>query len=493
MPIRKPATNKLDKRKPHDRSSSSSLFAFELGRIKNLSIAELENVLGQENLVELIGDFAIFNLDPIILKNFVPTQNNSVQNDQLQSIQKLQNKLGGTIKIAKVVETISLNNPQSNNSPRDTSEQQYSNKTNHQNTPQHQPQSKTFVASTKSALEQLLTSHFKDHSGKIPFAISVVNIPGDSKIFLKNSLNFSKKILKSMGFNSRFINKPWVNAEPAQIYKSWTVEKGIDITILGGNIHTGEPKIYIAKTLSIQDINSYSFRDYNKPFRDTHMGMLPPKLAQIMLNLAENSHPTNTKPNSQTTTKQIIFDPFCGSGTILAEALLQGKEAIGSDIDQKAVDGTIKNLNWLVENFFDKAKKQNPPPFKVFQKNSVLLTKNDFPKNLDIVVSETYLGLPASKIIPQNERRIRFEEIASLHKNWLSNLKKALTPKDLQNLKIVIALPAFKIGPNNYNYFPNPREFFRSLGFEVQNKKTLIYDREDQFVAREILIIVNRN
>ena len=42
-----------------------------------------------------------------------------------------------------------------------------------------------------------------------------------------------------------------------------------------------------------------------------------------------------------------ILDPFCGSGTILQEAILMGYRAIGSDIEQKAVENSEKNLEWF--------------------------------------------------------------------------------------------------------------------------------------------------
>jgi hypothetical protein len=36
----------------------------------------------------------------------------------------------------------------------------------------------------------------------------------------------------------------------------------------------------------VQDIDAYAERDFERPMRDAFVGMLPPKLAQIMLNLA---------------------------------------------------------------------------------------------------------------------------------------------------------------------------------------------------------------
>lgn len=406
-----------------------NLYAFELGRIKSLCLAELDSVLGGENSVEISGPFAIFKLDA---SKFAKDPN---------ALHRLQNRLGGTIKIAEVTETLPLS------------------------------ASKKDI---KDSLQRILVNHLKGHSGKIPFALSIPNLAGNPNIFLKFFLNFSKVFIKSLGFNCRFVNKQWQNPTSAQIYKSRSVEKGIDLTIL-----KGKSGIHILKTVSIQDIDAYSSRDYGKPFRDPHMGMLPPKLAQIMLNLAEPSNKVTSAP-------QVIFDPFCGSGTIPMEALLQGKKAVGSDIDPKAVEGTIKNLNWLKENFFGKSSASS---FKVFQKDASLLASEDLPKNLDAIISETSLGSPISRLPSPNMRAKTFQDLSILHKNWLSNLKKILTPKELRKIKIVITLPAFNLGKNSFEYFTNFRELAEELGFKILNKSRLVYSRSDQLIGREIIVL----
>lgn len=56
----------------------------------------------------------------------------------------------------------------------------------------------------------------------------------------------------------------------------------------------------MAKTVWIQDIESYSDRDMNRD-RSMTVGMMPPKLAQIMVNLG-------TKGSYN----DMVWDPFCG-------------------------------------------------------------------------------------------------------------------------------------------------------------------------------------
>lgn len=72
-----------------------------------------------------------------------------------------------------------------------------------------------------------------------------------------------------------------------------------------------------------------------RPARTVHrLGGLRPTVAAAMVRIA-----TNGAPAAGT-----IWDPFCGSGTILAEAADAGHAVIGSDIDPEAVDAALRNL-----------------------------------------------------------------------------------------------------------------------------------------------------
>jgi tRNA G10 N-methylase Trm11 len=66
------------------------------------------------------------------------------------------------------------------------------------------------------------------------------------------------------------------------------------------------------------------------------VGMLPPKLARMMINLTKN----NTA----------IYDPFCGLGTVLIEALHMGRiHILASDISEAMVSATEKNTHEFIE------------------------------------------------------------------------------------------------------------------------------------------------
>jgi tRNA G10 N-methylase Trm11 len=62
---------------------------------------------------------------------------------------------------------------------------------------------------------------------------------------------------------------------------------------------------------------------------------LSPRLAQVLLNLS------GLQPG------QTVLDPFCGSGTILAEAYVRGLRCLGLDASASRVQDARENLRWL--------------------------------------------------------------------------------------------------------------------------------------------------
>lgn len=74
-------------------------------------------------------------------------------------------------------------------------------------------------------------------------------------------------------------------------------------------------------------------RPIRKPF--FHPSAMPAKIARCMVNLA--------KPEAG----MLVFDPFCGTGSMLIEAALIGCRVLGSDIKRKMAEGTLQNLGYF--------------------------------------------------------------------------------------------------------------------------------------------------
>ncbi|MEM3699506.1 MAG: THUMP domain-containing protein [Candidatus Bathyarchaeia archaeon] len=94
-------------------------------------------------------------------------------------------------------------------------------------------------------------------------------------------------------------------------------------------------------------------RPKKKPF--FHPSAMPAKLARCMVNLA--------RPKVD----ELVFDPFCGTGTMLIEAALIGCRVLGLDIQRRMVRGALKNMDYfhIKPESVILADAKNPPIRKV--------------------------------------------------------------------------------------------------------------------------------
>jgi len=141
-----------------------------------------------------------------------------------------------------------------------------------------------------------------------------------------------KESLVEKGFSTRFI---LANGRDGQLSSVVIKKQNVTELILGK--HQGG-KFFVGRTIWVQDFEEWGRRDYGRPEAQGHIGMLPPKVARMMVNLA------GTVPG------QTVLDPFCGVGTILMEASVLGAQVCGSDIDKEQVARTKANLEWMKIN-----------------------------------------------------------------------------------------------------------------------------------------------
>ena len=135
---------------------------------------------------------------------------------------------------------------------------------------------------------------------------------------------------------------------------------------------------WVGVTRTVQDIAQYSRRDFGIPKPDPVSGMLPPKLAQTMLNIGLRSD-----------RKRAIYDPFCGNGRILLEGALMGLTVRGSDISHAQVEASQINLDWLAREYA----LGQPDPESVWQADATRGPGRSI-KAPFVIVSEPYLGKP---------------------------------------------------------------------------------------------------
>lgn len=216
-----------------------------------------------------------------------------------------------------------------------------------------------------------------------------------------------------------------------------SVRYGISAAILLHHPQTTEvlfvqnnEEVICAKTVAVQNIDYWTNKDRSKPYADRKRGMLAPKLAKIMLNLALG--------DDNFSAEDYVYDPFAGSGTVSIEALDLGLSTIASDLDKEAVDGTQANLDWFSDQ------RQAPGKFHVFQADATHLDPKMFPVAPKYVVSEPFLGkqTPSADFLPN-----MFKGLEKLYLGFFKDLTKVLPSE----ATIVFVTPAATDRAKQYN------------------------------------------
>lgn len=272
----------------------------------------------------------------------------------------------------------------------------------------------------------------------------------------------TKKALRAHGLSVRFVEGKGGNElTAAQLKYNQLATKGFEIILT----YT-DSGIILARTYAYQDIDSYSKRDWERPVRDSKVGMLPPKLAQMMVNLANPAVGT------------AIYDPFCGNGVIMQEALLMGYDVSGSDVSPEMVDATTQNLAWLRQHYDVSGSSH------AWEADATKLTELP-PKS--VIVTEGYLGTPIHANLRGNQVNVVVDPVNALYHDFLKQTRTLLSKGD----QMVLSMPCWA-SENGLLHLPVIDQIAK-LGYATKQHSghgTLVYRRENQFVGREIAILV---
>ena len=144
--------------------------------------------------------------------------------------------------------------------------------------------------------------------------------------------------------------------------------------------------ILVSKRMVKRSKKHYNdLKPHKRPF--FYPGSMSPKLARGMVNL------TRAKKGST------VLDPFCGTGGILLEAGIIGAGVIGTDIDEKMVEGTKKNLEYC-----------NIDDYNIFQGDARYITLEE---KVDAIVTDPPYGISASTA-GIDSKQIYEESLASM-------------------------------------------------------------------------------
>ena len=417
-----------------------------LGRQPAISLAELESLYGDAAITPLNQEVALLHARPDI------------------------SRLGGTQKIAQLYTTIP-------DKPWLTIED--------------------YLAHTLPAQLQDMPER------KIHLGLSVYGMKVTPKQLQRTGLTI-KKALKQAGRSVRVVPNKHPALSSAQVFHNhFTEENGAEIVIVKGS----DKRLYIGKTIAVQNIDAYRLRDQQRPKRDAKVGMLPPKLAQIIINLAVGGSPVITrqslvashqsqvvshqKPKTEdkrqeTTQPTAVLDPFCGTGVILQEALLIGYQAHGTDIDPRMIDYARQNiLDWLPKHH---AVDTADTIIEVGDATSHQWTKAH---PFGTIATETYLGRPFSAPPKPDVLQKVMQDVDTIHKKFLQNVAQQTE----SGFRLCLAVPAWHI--NNQIHHLKTLDSLEKLGYTRQSfvharDNDLVYRRPDQIVGRELTVLTRQ-
>lgn len=404
-----------------------------LGRQPALGTAELEALYGSDVVTPVSNIAALIDIDPCLLAF---------------------DRLGGSIKFCKVLTTLET----------------------------------TKWEDMEKFLIEVSPGHAKNMAGgKMNIGLSLYGLKIDPRRLTRTALSL-KKAIQTVGKSVRIVpNKALALSSAQVIYNKLTGQNGWELVFV---VNGGQT--IIAQTVKEQDINLYSLRDRDRPKRDSRVGMLPPKLAQIIINLATGELPKDKLqsicdiPEGQQIPRpqfnELILDPFCGTGVILQEALLMGYKVDGSDLDQRMIDYTSENLMWLETQF--SLENLKGTSLEVGDATSWVWGK--IPK---FIASEAYLGQaftgqPSDAEIAQNISTTNL-----IIKKSLQNIARQVP----SGTRLCIAIPAYHTSRGDFKHLPlidSVEELgYNRISFKHLSNDELLYFREQQIVARELLII----
>jgi tRNA G10 N-methylase Trm11 len=267
-------------------------------------------------------------------------------------------------------------------------------------------------------------------------------------------------------------------------------EKGADFVL----IMVGEIVKY-GLTESVQPFEQWSKADYGRPDRDAKSGMLPPKVARMMINLGIAKF---KKERNGWQKELTIYDPFCGSGTVLTEGLRVGCRVGGSDLSEKAVRDTISNIDWLMGSGLYQIEEGKPDRF--FGYKHVALKAEEIAVrasevahvqkivtsgSIQVIVTEPYLGPVFNEDPTPGKLERIIKGLEKMYIGGLSSMREILVPGGV----IVFAEPIFFMPNKSYKVgiIDNPDRF----GYTLESK-IVEYKRDKAFVGRRIGVLVKK-
>lgn len=415
-------------------------YFFVLGRNHILSVAEILSVLKKFQI-----KFTIISLAEEIL--VIETAVNI-------DCHKLNDTFGGVIKIGQILDETGF----------DESEEKFSS---------------FFTA------DNLIGRYLSAATSKLHVGISLYDAGGDKKylqILSRQLIGFNLQIKRTLGGKNLrvgFVRVKERNLSSVSVVKNKLLAQGVEIVLV-----ISPDKIFMGKTLVVQDFELFGRRDVGRPYLDKRSGIIPTKLARIMVNLSGVSQ------------DGALLDPFCGSGTIIQEAVVLGiKKVTGADISSKAVNDTEKNLDWFFRNF--PHYNQSSYNIKLMQTDVSVISQKIPTNSFDAIVTEPFLSPPIFqkpdiKLISQLQIQLAdlylkaFREFHKLLKPMASVIMIFPTFTTYDRIYFLEIVPKIlSLGFSQMNFFPV--DLIAKYNLKPTFRSTILYGGKTEFINREIV------
>lgn len=321
----------------------------------------------------------------------------------------------------------------------------------------------TGVKPTKEDIEKILFVEVKEQ--KLTFGISMY---GKEDAFSPNILQAVKDVFVARGIHTRFI----ASKHDAPLSSVVVAKQKVSELVFIKSSDTW----YVGITKAIQDFEQWNDRDFSRPFVDPRHGMLPPKVARMIVNIAKNKISNIVKKGEV----PILLDPFCGTGTILVEALTMGWRVIGADNSPKAVERTQKNLVWARQRFA-----LTPETISVVTCDATHISEV-VQQSVHAIVTEPYMGNTNAsdfgQVILKEKAKNNIKGLEKLYIGCLREWSKILVTGGV----IVMALPQYSIG-REVLFVKKVIDRCEILGYTLLDGP-IEYGRDQAVVRREFFV-----
>jgi tRNA G10 N-methylase Trm11 len=184
------------------------------------------------------------------------------------------------------------------------------------------------------------------------------------------------------------------------------------------------PETIVGFVTHVHDFRDFHYRIAKRPQHDQTIEMSA-RLARTLVNIASLQR------------GETLLDPFCGSGTILGEAILLGINCIGIDLNPRKVSESKRYLDWIASQY----SRTKVGSYKLIVGDARSLKKILPDKKVDAIVTEPILLPPYTRTPSYNEAQESLQRSRSIYSDAIKAMTWVLKDKG----RLVIVTPEIRV------------------------------------------------